>query len=217
VVHTDGWEGYTGLEPRGYQHEVTVLRSSPQSASQLLPRVQRGGRAAQALAARDPSGRSQREASGLLLGRIHVPLQSSSIALAGEAVLSPAATGRGCGTGTLQSSGGRVSGQNLKSQPIDLLESTEYPDCKILESLFCCLRAWSTGPRCPGARTRLPLDIRVCLWVGDTRGHRRTSVVRYDSLMHHSRTREVNKTRVSQVPSMDDPFVSLTRRGRRCR
>jgi transposase-like protein len=41
VVHTDGWEGYTGLEPRGYQHEVTVLRSSPQSASQLLPRVHR--------------------------------------------------------------------------------------------------------------------------------------------------------------------------------
>jgi len=41
VVHTDGWEGYTGLEARGYQHEVTVLRSSRQSASELLPRVHR--------------------------------------------------------------------------------------------------------------------------------------------------------------------------------
>jgi len=41
VVHTDGWEGYTGLEARGDQHEVTVLRSSPQSAAQLLPRVHR--------------------------------------------------------------------------------------------------------------------------------------------------------------------------------
>jgi len=41
MVHTDGWEGYTGLEARGYQHEVTVLRSSGQSASELLPRVHR--------------------------------------------------------------------------------------------------------------------------------------------------------------------------------
>jgi transposase-like protein len=41
VVHTHGWEGYTGLEARGYQHEVTVLRGSRQSGSELLPRVHR--------------------------------------------------------------------------------------------------------------------------------------------------------------------------------
>lgn len=26
LVHTDGWEGYAGLERKGYRHEVTVLR-----------------------------------------------------------------------------------------------------------------------------------------------------------------------------------------------
>ena len=41
VVHTDGWEGYSGLARRGYQHKVTVLRNKQQSASELLPRVHR--------------------------------------------------------------------------------------------------------------------------------------------------------------------------------
>jgi transposase-like protein len=41
VIHTDGWEGYTGLEARGYQHQVTVLRGSRQSPTELLPRVHR--------------------------------------------------------------------------------------------------------------------------------------------------------------------------------
>ena len=26
VVHTDGWDGYVGLEAQGYRHDVTVLR-----------------------------------------------------------------------------------------------------------------------------------------------------------------------------------------------
>lgn len=39
VVHTDGWEGYGGLERRGYQHKVTVVRRQQQTASELLPRV----------------------------------------------------------------------------------------------------------------------------------------------------------------------------------
>jgi transposase-like protein len=41
VVHTDGWDGYVGLEARGYPHEVTVLRGRKESASELLPRVHR--------------------------------------------------------------------------------------------------------------------------------------------------------------------------------
>jgi len=41
VVHTDGWDGYTGLDKKGYTHEVTVMgRRSPQESS-LLPRVHR--------------------------------------------------------------------------------------------------------------------------------------------------------------------------------
>lgn len=41
VVHTDGWEGYSGLDRKGYVHEVTVLRGRKESASELLPRVHR--------------------------------------------------------------------------------------------------------------------------------------------------------------------------------
>lgn len=39
VVHTDGWEGYSGLEKKGYQHKVTALARRKKSASELLPRV----------------------------------------------------------------------------------------------------------------------------------------------------------------------------------
>jgi transposase-like protein len=39
VVHTDGWEGYTGLEIKGYTHQVTVLKRYRRSAVELLPRV----------------------------------------------------------------------------------------------------------------------------------------------------------------------------------
>jgi len=39
VVHTDGWEGYAGLEKKGDPHEFTVLARRKESASELLPRV----------------------------------------------------------------------------------------------------------------------------------------------------------------------------------
>ena len=41
VVHTDGWPGYSGLEKKGYVHEVTVVRGQEKSASELMPRVHR--------------------------------------------------------------------------------------------------------------------------------------------------------------------------------
>jgi transposase-like protein/ribosomal protein L37AE/L43A len=41
TVHTDGWEGYSGLKKKGYKHQITVLASRPESASELLPRVHR--------------------------------------------------------------------------------------------------------------------------------------------------------------------------------
>ncbi len=41
VIHTDGWPGYVGLEAKGYRHEITVLKRSKSSASDLLPRVHR--------------------------------------------------------------------------------------------------------------------------------------------------------------------------------
>jgi transposase-like protein len=41
TIHTDGWPGYTGLQEKGYDHEVTPLRGRPKDASRLLPRVHR--------------------------------------------------------------------------------------------------------------------------------------------------------------------------------
>ena len=41
TVHTDGWKGYAGLEKKGYEREVTVLRGRRKEASKLLPRVHR--------------------------------------------------------------------------------------------------------------------------------------------------------------------------------
>lgn len=41
TIHTDGWPGYAGLEAKGYGHEITVLKRSKSSASELLPRVHR--------------------------------------------------------------------------------------------------------------------------------------------------------------------------------
>ena len=38
-LHTDGWEGYTGLSAKGYRHRVTVLHRRTESAVELLPRV----------------------------------------------------------------------------------------------------------------------------------------------------------------------------------
>jgi transposase-like protein len=40
-VHTDGWEGYAGLERQGYRHRITILSKSQQTPSELLPRVHR--------------------------------------------------------------------------------------------------------------------------------------------------------------------------------
>ena len=37
--YTDGWEGYTGLKAKGYQHQVTVLKGRKRSPAELLPRV----------------------------------------------------------------------------------------------------------------------------------------------------------------------------------
>lgn len=41
AVHTDGWDGYGGLEAKGYNHQVTLLKTQKKSASDLLPRVHR--------------------------------------------------------------------------------------------------------------------------------------------------------------------------------
>jgi transposase-like protein len=41
VVHTDGWEGYSGIEEFGYKRKVTVLAGRKKKPHELLPRVHR--------------------------------------------------------------------------------------------------------------------------------------------------------------------------------
>ena len=41
TAHTDGWQGYAGLETKGYQREITRLRGRRKEASKLMPRVHR--------------------------------------------------------------------------------------------------------------------------------------------------------------------------------
>ena len=41
VLHTDGWEGYNGLEVFGYKRKITVLSRRKKKAHELMPRVHR--------------------------------------------------------------------------------------------------------------------------------------------------------------------------------
>jgi len=41
TIHTDGWQGYAGLETKGYHREITRLRGRRKEASTLMPRVHR--------------------------------------------------------------------------------------------------------------------------------------------------------------------------------
>jgi transposase-like protein len=41
TVHTDGWRGYSGLEKKGYDHEITRFRGQHKEVSKTLPRVHR--------------------------------------------------------------------------------------------------------------------------------------------------------------------------------
>jgi transposase-like protein len=41
VIHTDGWQGYAGLEKKGYQREITKLGNRRKEAAKLMPRVHR--------------------------------------------------------------------------------------------------------------------------------------------------------------------------------
>lgn len=41
ILHTDGWQGYVGLDKKGYGREVSVLRGRRKEASVVMPRVHR--------------------------------------------------------------------------------------------------------------------------------------------------------------------------------
>jgi transposase-like protein len=41
MIHTDGWDGYNGLEAMGYPHRVTVQHGKQKKPHELMPRVHR--------------------------------------------------------------------------------------------------------------------------------------------------------------------------------
>ena len=41
VVHTDGWNGYSGLAAAGFKHQVSVIKNGAEPAHQVMPRVHR--------------------------------------------------------------------------------------------------------------------------------------------------------------------------------
>ena len=41
TLHTDGWPGYSGIDTKGYSHEISLIKGRPKEASRLLPRVHR--------------------------------------------------------------------------------------------------------------------------------------------------------------------------------
>ena len=41
TLHSDGWQGYSGLESKGFERQVTVIGSRKKDAPKLLPRVHR--------------------------------------------------------------------------------------------------------------------------------------------------------------------------------
>ena len=41
TLHSDGWQGYSGLEKKGFERHISVIGGRREDASQLLPRVHR--------------------------------------------------------------------------------------------------------------------------------------------------------------------------------
>ncbi len=39
LIHTDGWSGYGGLTEHGYAHKISIVKSSEETAHELLPQV----------------------------------------------------------------------------------------------------------------------------------------------------------------------------------
>src|SRR5262249_55952418 len=73
------------METKGYDHQVTFLRGRKKSPSQLMPRVRQVVSLFENVAPGHSLGGSQRRASRLLLGRVHLPLLPREIAEPREA------------------------------------------------------------------------------------------------------------------------------------
>ena len=88
ALHTDGWEGYAGLN-KGYRHEVMKR----QSASKLLPRVHRVASLLKRWLLGTHQGAVSHEYLDYYAGRVHVPLQPADLTVARQTFLSPPPAG----------------------------------------------------------------------------------------------------------------------------
>lgn len=88
TLHTDGWQGYSGLERKGYQRELTVLRGRRKDASKLLPRVHRVVSLLRRWLSGHPPRRGGARTPAVLPRRVHVSLQSPEVDEPRQAFLS---------------------------------------------------------------------------------------------------------------------------------
>jgi transposase-like protein len=99
TVRTDGLNSYLGME--GYAHERQVQRHQPEG-EHLLPRAHRVVSLLKRWLLGTHQGAIGHAHLGLLPRRIHIPIQSPYLSLAGQVVLPPSATSRTSRSGTLQ-------------------------------------------------------------------------------------------------------------------
>ena len=118
VIHTDGWLGYLPLESKGYQHEVTFLRRKKKTAFGTHAAGPPGDLAPQAVADGHPPGSGQPEASRLLPGRVHLPLQPAAIKKSRQTLLPPRAASRGGRSSTPTSGSFTQPSRKAKPQPV---------------------------------------------------------------------------------------------------
>ena len=96
TIHTDGWEGYVGLEALGYRHEYNFVATSSQSASELLPRVHRVAALLKRWLMGTHQGAVSREHLDYYLDEYTFSIQSATLTSPGKALLPACATSRGC-------------------------------------------------------------------------------------------------------------------------
>ena len=94
TIHTDGWEGYVGLEALGYRHEYDFLAGSSQSASELLPHVHRVAALLKRWLIGTHQGAVSREHLDYYLDEYTFRFNRSTLSSPGKALLPACTTGR---------------------------------------------------------------------------------------------------------------------------
>jgi hypothetical protein len=141
VVHTDAWLrvlGMEGLPPLDHlckkRRAISVRYAATGLSSDL---------AAETLATGHSPGCRPYRSSGLLSGRVHLPIQSSEVPQPGQTVLSTAPTGCSRRTSNFRSHHPRSSGQTTKSR--GYLSQMDTPQQDFLASHYVIENTASYG------------------------------------------------------------------------